>query len=100
MGGEGGAPSRRPEQTAALRLETLQCPPPANQLLRRKSVPSGYGRDGNAARYDLRDDPGFVLGTPRAPATCAGEYLKPMNRLIHCVHPKPSDLQIKTSSGR
>jgi hypothetical protein len=61
---------------------------------RRQSLPSGYGRDRLAARYDLSDDPRFVLVAPRSPTTRTGEHLEPMNRLsdsiVHCVHSKPN----------
>src|ERR1700738_3605935 len=77
-----------------IRIMRSGCP---CHLLRRKSVPSGYGRDRLAARYDLSDDPCLVLVAPRSPATCTGKHLKPMNRLsdsiIHCVHSKPNGYQ-------
>src|ERR1700737_191049 len=77
-----------------IRIMRSGCP---CHLLRRKSVPSGYGRDRLAARYDLSDDPCLVLVAPRSPATCTGEHLKPMKRLsdsiIHCVHSKPNGYQ-------
>jgi hypothetical protein len=57
-------------------------------------VPSGYGRDRLAARYDLSDDACLVLVAPRSPTPRTGEHLEPMNRLsdsiIHCVHSKPN----------
>ena len=57
-------------------------------------MPSRYGRDRLAARYDLSDNPSLVLVAPRSPTTRTGEHLKPMNRLsdsiIHYVHSKPN----------
>jgi hypothetical protein len=90
----------RPERTAALQHAKAQpgtlAIPAASQIIAaaKVRVPSGYGRDRSAAHYDLSDDPCLVFGAPCAPATCAGEHLKPMNRLsdsiIQCVHSKPN----------
>jgi hypothetical protein len=40
------------------------------------------GRDGLSAHCYLNDNPRLVLVVPRPLATCTGEHLKPMNRLV------------------
>src|SRR6202022_141957 len=94
--GEGSAQTANITNSANLVIRIMRSGCPCH-LLRRKSVPSGYGGDRLAARYDLSDDPCLVLVAPRSPATCTGEHLKPMKRLsdsiIHCVHSKPNGYQ-------
>src|ERR1700682_2197261 len=100
-------------QSVCLRKPNLRfshLPAPAKQLLRRQSVPSGYGTDRLAARYDLSDNPRLVFTAPCPSPPGAGEHLQPANRLrdsnMFSVHSKPNgqnqtaDSQITTSSGR
>jgi hypothetical protein len=55
---------------------------PAEQLLRRQSMPSRYRTDLVAPRNDLRNDPRLVLVAPLPPTAGSREDLKPSDWLI------------------
>ena len=63
------------------RLSFSDLPAPAEQLLRRQSVPPRHAGNRVAAGLDLRDNPRLVFIAPDPTATRTGKDLQPANRL-------------------
>jgi transposase len=71
----------RRKRHAALRRPPAGIAAPAEQLLRRQTVPARHGAHRLATRIALGDDPPLLLRRPTAPSARAREYVHPADRL-------------------
>src|SRR5262249_47600186 len=95
-------------RTSSFRIP--QPAPPAEQLLRRQTVPASDCADRVPARRDLPDDPNLLFIKPGAPPSSSSEHFNPLRgpgaSIIICDHSKPNgssqppSSQITTSFGR